>query len=246
MLDRDHLGVLDVERASATPSAARRARFEPDLELASSRASRSEPSSSARPGSSEHWEEVEVLAEVDGHPVAVRQGNVLAVAFHPELTGDRRLHEWLVGSAAATNGGGRMRDHRAEALAQILVRYSTRVQAGRRLRDPVHDDRRAARPGRLRGGPARRRPADHAARDRGRRAGVLRARLSDEQLDWIPPTADVGGRERRRAHRDHGRRKPARALAGRPEEAGARPEGAQAADGDLDAARRRGRATAGR
>jgi 5'-phosphate synthase pdxT subunit len=41
-------------------------------------------------------EGVEVLAEVDGHPVAVRQGNVLAVAFHPELTEDARLHEWLV------------------------------------------------------------------------------------------------------------------------------------------------------
>ena len=40
--------------------------------------------------------EVEVLAEVDGHPVAVRQGNILAVAFHPELTDERRLHEWLV------------------------------------------------------------------------------------------------------------------------------------------------------
>jgi pyridoxal 5'-phosphate synthase pdxT subunit len=26
----------------------------------------------------------------------VRQGNVLAVAFHPELTGDRRVHAWLV------------------------------------------------------------------------------------------------------------------------------------------------------
>jgi 5'-phosphate synthase pdxT subunit len=41
-------------------------------------------------------EGVEVLAEVEGHPVAVRQDNVLAVAFHPELTGDGRLHEWLV------------------------------------------------------------------------------------------------------------------------------------------------------
>jgi pyridoxal 5'-phosphate synthase pdxT subunit len=41
-------------------------------------------------------EDVEVLAEVDGHPVAVRQGNILAVAFHPELTGERRLHRWLV------------------------------------------------------------------------------------------------------------------------------------------------------
>ncbi|MDH2392299.1 pyridoxal 5'-phosphate synthase glutaminase subunit PdxT [Streptomyces sp. HNM0663] len=34
----------------------------------------------------------EVLAEYDGHIVAVRQGNVLATSFHPELTGDHRLH----------------------------------------------------------------------------------------------------------------------------------------------------------
>ena len=44
-------------------------------------------------------DDVEVLAEVDGHPVAVRQGNVLAVAFHPELTGDDRMHRWLVARA---------------------------------------------------------------------------------------------------------------------------------------------------
>jgi 5'-phosphate synthase pdxT subunit len=37
-----------------------------------------------------------VLAEVDGHPVAIRKDNVLAVAFHPELTDDPRVHEWLV------------------------------------------------------------------------------------------------------------------------------------------------------
>ena len=35
---------------------------------------------------------VEVLAEIDGHPVVARQGNVLAAAFHPELTDDLRLH----------------------------------------------------------------------------------------------------------------------------------------------------------
>ena len=35
---------------------------------------------------------VEVLAEVDGRPVAVRQGNVLGSSFHPELTDDSRLH----------------------------------------------------------------------------------------------------------------------------------------------------------
>jgi 5'-phosphate synthase pdxT subunit len=40
--------------------------------------------------------EVEVLAEVDGKVVAVRQGNLLATAFHPELSGEVRLHRWLV------------------------------------------------------------------------------------------------------------------------------------------------------
>ncbi len=36
---------------------------------------------------------VEVLASVDGHPVLCRQGRVVVSAFHPELTGDLRLHE---------------------------------------------------------------------------------------------------------------------------------------------------------
>ncbi|MEU8434638.1 pyridoxal 5'-phosphate synthase glutaminase subunit PdxT [Streptomyces sp. NPDC029216] len=38
----------------------------------------------------------EVLAEYDGHTVAVRQGNVLATSFHPELTGDDRVHAYFV------------------------------------------------------------------------------------------------------------------------------------------------------
>ncbi|MFB7940207.1 pyridoxal 5'-phosphate synthase glutaminase subunit PdxT [Streptomyces sp. NPDC004779] len=40
--------------------------------------------------------EVEVLAEHEGHIVAVRQGAVLATSFHPELTGDHRIHELFV------------------------------------------------------------------------------------------------------------------------------------------------------
>ncbi|KUH97883.1 glutamine amidotransferase [Mycolicibacterium acapulense] len=40
--------------------------------------------------------EVEVLAEAAGHIVAVRQGNRLATAFHPEMTGDRRIHKLFV------------------------------------------------------------------------------------------------------------------------------------------------------
>jgi 5'-phosphate synthase pdxT subunit len=41
--------------------------------------------------------EVEVLAQVDDHPVMVRQGNILATSFHPELTGDARIHRMLLG-----------------------------------------------------------------------------------------------------------------------------------------------------
>lgn len=43
---------------------------------------------------------VEVLASVDGHPVAIRQGAALATAFHPELAGDDRIHRMFVGSLA--------------------------------------------------------------------------------------------------------------------------------------------------
>ncbi|MGM0617053.1 MAG: pyridoxal 5'-phosphate synthase glutaminase subunit PdxT [Actinomycetota bacterium] len=47
-------------------------------------------------------DEVEVLAAVDGHPVVVRQGAIWAAAFHPEVTGDDRLHAAFV---AATRAG---------------------------------------------------------------------------------------------------------------------------------------------
>jgi 5'-phosphate synthase pdxT subunit len=40
---------------------------------------------------------VEVLATVDGHPVLVRQGPVLAAAFHPELSDDLRVHQLFLG-----------------------------------------------------------------------------------------------------------------------------------------------------
>ena len=41
-------------------------------------------------------EEVEVLSTVDGHIVAARQDRQLATAFHPELDGDRRIHQMFV------------------------------------------------------------------------------------------------------------------------------------------------------
>jgi pyridoxal 5'-phosphate synthase pdxT subunit len=46
-------------------------------------------------------DDVEVLADVDGYPVVVRQGHLLASAFHPEVTGDDRLHAAFVASVRA-------------------------------------------------------------------------------------------------------------------------------------------------
>ncbi|MGH8958207.1 MAG: pyridoxal 5'-phosphate synthase glutaminase subunit PdxT, partial [Acidimicrobiia bacterium] len=43
-------------------------------------------------------EGVDVLATVDDHPVMVRQNNLLASSFHPELTGDDRIHRLFLGS----------------------------------------------------------------------------------------------------------------------------------------------------
>ncbi|MFI5524379.1 pyridoxal 5'-phosphate synthase glutaminase subunit PdxT [Streptomyces platensis] len=47
---------------------------------------------------------VEVLATYDGHTVAVRQGNVLATSFHPELTGDHRVHALFVDMVRRARG----------------------------------------------------------------------------------------------------------------------------------------------
>jgi 5'-phosphate synthase pdxT subunit len=50
-------------------------------------------------------DDVEVLARLaDGTVVAARQGNLLVSTFHPELTGDRRLHQYFVDELAARAG----------------------------------------------------------------------------------------------------------------------------------------------
>ena len=93
MLDRDHLDVLDV-KARRNAFGRQTQSFEADVPVQAVGAMRAV--FIRAPWIDEVGAGVEVLAEVDGHPVAVRQGNVMAVAFHPELTGDGRLHEWLV------------------------------------------------------------------------------------------------------------------------------------------------------
>ena len=45
-------------------------------------------------------EGVEVLASVDNHPVAVRSKTLLATSFHPEITGDHRIHRYFIEEVA--------------------------------------------------------------------------------------------------------------------------------------------------
>jgi pyridoxal 5'-phosphate synthase pdxT subunit len=100
MLDRDHLGVLDITtRRNAFGRQLRS--FEADLELAGPDGCKLHAIFIRAPWVEQHGPEVEVLASVDGHPVAIRQGRLLAVAFHPELSGETRLHELLL---AMSNG----------------------------------------------------------------------------------------------------------------------------------------------
>ncbi len=104
MLDRAHLGVLDIlARRNAFGRQLRS--FEADLDITGVDGDPVRAIFIRAPWVAETGEAVQVLAEVDGHPVAVRQGNVIAVSFHPELTGEVRLHQLLLamsnGSAAA-------------------------------------------------------------------------------------------------------------------------------------------------
>jgi 5'-phosphate synthase pdxT subunit len=92
MLDRAHLGVMDTlcERNAF----GRQIRsFEADLEIPGIEGAPVRAVFIRAPWITEHGPDVEVLAEVDGHPVAARQGDLLVIAFHPEIAGEERVHE---------------------------------------------------------------------------------------------------------------------------------------------------------
>jgi 5'-phosphate synthase pdxT subunit len=95
MLDCDHLGVLDM-RCERNAFGRQVRSFEGDVAL-----SGFEPPFHAvfirAPWVAEHGSGVTVLGAVQGHAVAVVAGRILAVAFHPEISGDDRLHRWLLG-----------------------------------------------------------------------------------------------------------------------------------------------------
>jgi pyridoxal 5'-phosphate synthase pdxT subunit len=100
MLDRDHLGLMDtVARRNAFGRQLHS--FEAELEVEGLGGDPVRAVFIRAPWIDEHGSEVEVLASYEGHPVVVRQGAMLASAFHPELTDDSRLHALFMAMATS-------------------------------------------------------------------------------------------------------------------------------------------------
>jgi pyridoxal 5'-phosphate synthase pdxT subunit len=91
VLDRDHLGLVDVA-VNRNAYGRQVASFEADLQLVGE----DEPLRGVfirAPRVRDAGPEVEVLADLDGEPVLIRQGRFLVASFHPELTADARVHQ---------------------------------------------------------------------------------------------------------------------------------------------------------
>jgi pyridoxal 5'-phosphate synthase pdxT subunit len=98
--DRDHLGLADY-RCRRNAFGRQLQSFEEDLRIGGLGDEPLRAVFIRAPWVEEHGPSVEVLAETGGHPVAVRDRNVLAVAFHAELTDDSRLHAAFMAMATA-------------------------------------------------------------------------------------------------------------------------------------------------
>jgi pyridoxal 5'-phosphate synthase pdxT subunit len=96
MLDRVHLGILDVV-AERNAFGRQLHSFEADFTVDGVEGGPVHAIFIRAPWIAEYGSDVTVLAEVDGHPVAIRQDNIVALSFHPELTGEDRLHRFFLG-----------------------------------------------------------------------------------------------------------------------------------------------------
>ncbi len=91
MLDREHLGLMDA--VCERNAFGRQVRsFEADLEIPGVEGGPVRAVFIRAPWMAEHGDGVDVLAAVDGHPVAARQDNMLVISFHPEIAGEDRVH----------------------------------------------------------------------------------------------------------------------------------------------------------
>jgi pyridoxal 5'-phosphate synthase pdxT subunit len=107
MLDRDHLGVMDI-RAERNAFGRQIRSFEADVELDGIPGGPIRGVFIRAPWIAEHGAEVVILGHLDGHAVAARQGKMLAVSFHAELSDDDRLHRLFLGLVGEASAGGRM------------------------------------------------------------------------------------------------------------------------------------------
>jgi 5'-phosphate synthase pdxT subunit len=98
MFDREHLGLMDI-RASRNAFGRQIKSFEADIEMRGVEDGPIRGVFIRAPWIAEHGPDVEILAVLDGHPVAARQGHMLAVAFHSELGEDDRIHRLFLRSA---------------------------------------------------------------------------------------------------------------------------------------------------
>jgi 5'-phosphate synthase pdxT subunit len=102
MLDRAHLGLMDI-RAQRNAFGRQIKSFEADVDVSGVPGGPLHGVFIRAPWIAEHGDGVEILAQVDGHPVAAREGQLLAVAFHTELTEDDRLHLLLLDAVGAAS-----------------------------------------------------------------------------------------------------------------------------------------------
>jgi 5'-phosphate synthase pdxT subunit len=100
MLDRDHLGLMDM-RARRNAFGRQIKSFEAPVAMRGIDGPPLRGVFIRAPWIAEHGPGVEILAEVDGHAVAAREGNRVAVAFHAELSPDERLHRLFVDEVCA-------------------------------------------------------------------------------------------------------------------------------------------------
>jgi len=101
VLDGEHLGLVDIEVAR-NGYGRQVFSFEADLDLAGD----DDPLRGVfirAPRVTAAGDGVEVLAELDGEPVLLRQGRFLVATFHPELTDDTRVHELFLESVREAN-----------------------------------------------------------------------------------------------------------------------------------------------
>jgi 5'-phosphate synthase pdxT subunit len=108
MLDRAHLGLMDIT-AERNAFGRQLHSFEADLEFPGLEGGPVRAVFIRAPWIRDLGPGVEVLAAVDGHPVAARQGSLLAISFHPELGDDHRLHAAFLDDVRATMGAAEPR-----------------------------------------------------------------------------------------------------------------------------------------